>query len=84
MERALETPSGAIEGSDVPCTEHYDRNLKQGGALHRRRSFPGCDFGHLRDYFGNLRDYFGHLRYYFCHLRDYFSRKRLKYFSKFF
>lgn len=51
MKRALETPSGATEGSDVPCTAHYNRNLKQGDVLHRLRRFPGWDFGHLRDYF---------------------------------
>jgi len=51
MERAQETPIGATEGSDVPCTAHYHRNMKQGGVLHRRRGSPGWNFGHLRDHF---------------------------------
>ena len=50
MERALETSSGATEGSNVSCTARYNRNMKKGGVLHRRRSFPCWDFGHLRDY----------------------------------
>jgi hypothetical protein len=50
-ERALETPSGATEGSDVPCTGQYHTNMKQGGVLYRRHSIPGWDFDHLRDYF---------------------------------
>jgi hypothetical protein len=82
MERVLETSSGANEGSDVPHTAHYNRNLKQDGVLHRRRSFPGWDLGHLRHYLGQLRDYLGHLRDYLGHLRDYLGHLRIYFFPK--